>query len=656
MARSIVLSNGSLLVGLDRNGLVRDFYYPHVGHANHVSGASGSYMHRVGVWCDGGIHWIHEPDWVVTVHMPTTDEKSTIEAVHTGLGLTLLFEDVVHNEHDVFIRVVRIRNHRDETREVRIFFGQEFRISESQRGDTAFYDPRVSAIVHYKGNKTFLIRTLREGKSFDDYTVGIFGIEGKEGSYADASDGALSKNPIEHGSVDSIVAVHIPLKAKGESMLHYWVVVAHSIEAAHVLNEQVLEETPERLVTSTERYWSAWSERGMHDLKAVEIPLRELYRHSLSVIKNHTDHDGGIIASSDTEILNQGRDTYSYVWPRDSALSALALSRGGYLDVAERYFTFMAARLESGGYLMHKYRVDGVLGSSWHPWVREGKPELPIQEDETALVIYALGEHFELSKNIEFIESLYNSFIEPASDFLAGYIHHETGLPLGSYDLWEEKYGTSTYTAASVYGALMHASTFSGLLGKRGNALKYRTKAEHIARGIHDYLYDPHRGVYAKLIRHTDHGIHEVDGTIDMSSAHGVRMFGVAPAHDLRSHEAFVKAAHTLTVHDGIGGAVRYEHDNYYRVCKDESPNPWIITTLWIAQEHIRVARTRDDLAPAHEILEWVRSYASPSGMLSEQLHPKNGAHLSTSPLVWSHAEFVHTVYLYDRAYRSLRV
>ena len=39
---------------------------------------------------------------------------------------------------------------------------------------------------------------------------------------------------------------------------------------------------------------------------------------------------------------------------------------------------------------MHKYRPDKSLGSSWHPWVRNGKPELPIQEDETALVIYAL--------------------------------------------------------------------------------------------------------------------------------------------------------------------------------------------------------------------------------------------------------------------------
>ena len=32
------------------------------------------------------------------------------------------------------------------------------------------------------------------------------------------------------------------------------------------------------------------------------------------------------------------------------------------------------------------------------------------------------------------------------------------------------------------------------------------------------------------------------------------------------------------------------------------------------------------------------------SGMMSEQLDPQTGEQISASPLVWSHAEFVHTV------------
>jgi GH15 family glucan-1,4-alpha-glucosidase len=226
MARSIVLSNGSLLVGLDQTGQVRDFYFPHVGHANHVSGASGSYMHRIGVWCDGTVNWLHDPAWSITISTPKTDERSSIEAINDHLGLTVLLEDVVHNEHNVFIRSIRIRNRREDAREVRIFFIQEFRISESQRGDTAFYDPRVHSIIHYKGHNAFLIHTAYNGKGFDDYTVGLFGIEGKEGSFADAEDGVLSKNAVEHGSVDSAIGVHVTLGAHSEAQVYYWIVAA----------------------------------------------------------------------------------------------------------------------------------------------------------------------------------------------------------------------------------------------------------------------------------------------------------------------------------------------------------------------------------------------------------------------------------------------
>jgi GH15 family glucan-1,4-alpha-glucosidase len=282
--------------------------------------------------------------------------------------------------------------------------------------------------------------------------------------------------------------------------------------------------------------------------------------------------------------------------------------------------------------------------------------ELPIQEDETALVLYALGEHYSLSENIEFIESLYNSFIEPAADFLAGYIDPLTDLPQGSYDLWEEKYGTSTYTASAVFGALLAAARFSSLLGKRENALRYQSRAEKIARGIMAHLYDPLSGVFVKLIRKEHDGTVTHDRTLDMSSVHGVLMFGVLPSHDARAQKAFAATASALKVPGPLGGYMRYEGDNYYRTGKENSPNPWCITTLWVAQHYIRIARSRKDLESAYEVLEWIRSHASASGMLSEQLDPHTGAHLSTSPLVWSHAEFVHTVYLYHKKYRSLKV
>lgn len=655
MSRSIVHGNGSLLIGLDHFGQVRDFYYPYAGHANHVSGASGSYTHRLGVWVDGHVHWLSDPGWQITIATPHDTESYTIEAVHDAIKLTVLINDVVHNEHNVFIRSIKIRNRSDVARDVRLFFGQEFRISESQRGDTAFYDPRVHAIIHYKGHNAFLIHATHDGKGFEDYSVGLFGIEGKSGTFADAEDGVLSRNPVEHGSVDSVIGVHTKIGPLKEAQVYYWIVAAASIREAHTLHGLVLTETPERLRVSTERYWAAWVEKGAERVHAIAAPLRDLYRDSLKVMRVHTDARGGIIASSDTDILNQGRDTYSYVWPRDSAFTAYAFCRAGYVDVAKRYFMFMAERIEPAGYLMHKYRVDGVLGSSWHPWVRDGMMELPIQEDETAIVLFTLGQYHALAEDIEFIESLYNTFIEPAADFLAGYIDPENDLPLGSYDLWEEKYGTSTYTAATVYGALLVAADFSALLGKRDNALKYRARAERMQRAIMEHLYDPHTGTFVKLVRREHDGTYTIDRTLDMSSIHGVTTFGVLGVHDVRAEKAFLAMEAALRVPGAVGGHMRYVGDNYYRTGQDQSPNPWCISTLWVAQYHIRSARTRSELEPAYALLEWVRAHASSSGILPEQLHPNTGAHLSTAPLVWSHAEYIHTVYEYEKKHRSLK-
>ncbi|HWV45466.1 MAG TPA: hypothetical protein VN039_05480, partial [Nitrospira sp.] len=58
MARPIVLSNGELHVGINKYGLVHDFYYPYVGLENHSAGIS--LRHKVGVWVDGRLSWLDD--------------------------------------------------------------------------------------------------------------------------------------------------------------------------------------------------------------------------------------------------------------------------------------------------------------------------------------------------------------------------------------------------------------------------------------------------------------------------------------------------------------------------------------------------------------------------------------------------------------------
>ena len=654
MSRSITIGNGNLLVGIDHRGHVRDFYFPYVGHSNHVSGASGSYTHRVGVWVDGSLKWLSDDSWKITISHPAGNVLSVINAHNDTLGVELTIVDAVHNEKNVFLREIIVKNMRDHAREIKVFFGQQFRISESRRGDTAYYDPRVQSVIHYKGHTAFLIHAECNNKSFTEYSIGVFDIEGKEGTFTDAEDGILSRNPIEHGSVDSVIGVIETVAGQSTALVHYWIAAGTSIQMVHEMHHTVLTESVDRLITSTQNYWQAWNEKDSPDLSLFEEPLMHLYKQSLQIIRVHADNHGGIIASSDSDMLNQGRDSYAYVWPRDAAISAYALDTANYTDTTERFFKFIAPLIEHDGYLMHKYRVDGVLGSSWHPWIRNGVQELPIQEDETALVVYMLVKHYDIARDIEFLESLYNSFIEPASNFMCEHIDPETGLPAHSYDLWEEKFGSSTYTASAVYGALLGASKVSALLGKRENAQKYLDRALLIKQAILAYLFDATTGMFLKLVRHENGRIIQ-DKTVDMSSFHGITFFGVLDSFDTRVQSAKKVVDEKLKIPTSLGGYIRYEGDTYYKTSGDAPSNPWCITTLWMAQYYILAARKEEELRPAYEILLWAKTHATQSGILPEQINPYTGEHLSTAPLVWSHAEFVLTIDAYRKKFKTFQ-
>jgi oligosaccharide amylase len=654
MARAITIGNGNLLIGLDRRGQVRDLYYPYVGESNHVSGASGSFVHRIGVFVDGTLSWFDDSDWKVSIGSNEHSSIGSMFAVNDKLGISLFSKEVVHNEQNVFIRNFTITNNADKEREIKLFLSQQFRISESRRGDTAFYDPRVNAIVHYKGDIVLLINAFINGEQFSDYNIGLFGIEGKEGTYFDANDGILERNPIEHGSVDSVIGLTAQIPAKGSAEAYYWITCGDSIPVVHTLDEYVITEKPERLIATTESYWRAWLEKDTRDLSALSEPLKALYNRSLITMRIHNDNRGGVIASSDTDMLHHGRDTYSYVWPRDGAFIAMALDVAGHDDVVQRFFSFISERIEPGGYLMHKYRTDGAIGSSWHPWMQNGIPHLPIQEDETATIIFALWKHYERNRDLEFIESLYNSFIEPATKFMCDYIESTTGLPQASYDLWEEKYGTSTYTSASVYGALMASARFAVVLGKDDDARTYQAIAQRMQTAIGEILYDESQNMFVKQVLHKDDGELIYDRTLDTSSFYGLVLFDVFDVDDPRIEKSAKTVMAKLQIDSNSKGFVRYENDKYYRMHDAGSPNPWVITTLWMAEYLIKKAKTSKDLKAPLELLEWTCSHATTGGVLAEQMHPNTREHLSTAPLIWSHAEYVLAVDEYLKRLKEL--
>lgn len=640
VARPIVLSNGELHVGLNIFGLVHDFYYPYVGFENHAAGAN--LRHKVGVLVDGKMSWLDDDkNWEFTFKYPHTALIGHTLAKNTKLGVILEFDDAVDSEVSIFMRNIHVVNLYDHPREIKLYMHQAFAIGDSRSNtDTAQYLPDSDAILHYRGRRAFVISGQHKGKPFDQFTIGLFGIEGHEGSYRDAEDGILSGNTIEHGRVDSIVGFTMQLEAHSSERVSYWIAAGMSNREALYVHKQIQDDGIMSRMHHTADWWHTWLKPALAIIPAIPADHRQLFVNSMMIIKSQIDKRGASIASTDSTMLNYSRDAYGYSWPRDGAYTMWPLIRLGYIDEPYRFFEFTKRGLHPSGYLMHKYRADGALGSSWHPYVHEGGIVAPpIQTDETATVVFMFVQFYNVHKDSKLIKEFYNSMIKPMADFLADYIDETTGLPKPSYDLWEEIFATFTYTTAVTYGALLAASELAAIAGDNDSAVKWRTAADDIKSAASKHLYNEERGVFYKSIS-TVHGKVTKDPIIDASSIFGVYMYGLFELGSKEMTTSVETMVSTFKLLDDEPGIPRYENDFYRRADPSINGNWWFITTLWHAQYLIE----NDNPKEAKIILDWAKAHALNTGMLGEQINPVNDEVISPAPLTWSHAEYVSTL------------
>ena len=633
MSRPIVLSNGQLHVGLNPYGLVHDLYFPHVGLENHAAGKN--LRHRIGIYVEGEFSWLDDESWHVKPDYYGDVLVSRIIAVNEALGVRLEFDDCVDSEFTAFLRNIHVINMSPEEREIRLFMHQVFAINDSYSSDTVQYVPTDNIIMHYKGHRAFIVNGAQsDGTPFDSYSVGLFGTDGHDGTYRDAEDGELMQNNVEHGKCDSVLAFHLLVRGHSSKRVHYWLAVGRSEREAKKINSIIQTDGLLHHVLKTANFWSKWVE----PTKKVAAKLPEKYRtgfiRSALIIKAQTDKHGAVIASTDTSMLNYERDAYAYCWPRDAAYVLWPLMRIGYTDELLKFFAFARRSLHDDGYLAHKYQADGALGSSWHPYNQRGSLVTPpIQTDETALVLFLFGQYYRLHPEPELLANFYVTLIKPMANFLTGYVD-DIGLPLPSYDLWEEKYLTSTYSTSVTYASLVEAAYLAEQIDDDESSIRWRESADamHEKR---DIFWDEESAYFIKgyVSQYDDSTF---DKTIDSSNLFGAFMFGYFELDDDRVRRAYETMREKLMT-DGAK-VIRYENDAYRRENGNPS-NPWPVTSLWFAQ----YALETKDMNQANSILDWVNGSMFTSGVIAEQYGSSNEP-LSVAPLAWSQAEFMNAL------------
>ena len=639
MARPVILGNGALTVGINEFGLIDDFYFPHVGMDNLTTSRSQS--HLLGVWLDNTFSWVNDGSWKISVDFEVDALIGHCEMTNETLAVKLSTTDFVDSETNIFSRIIVVHNLANHARSIKLFTHQVFEISNNGRADTALYHPDNQYILDYQGNCNLVISGETEsGKSFDQFAVGNYRVEGKEGVYKDAEDGLLSSNPVEHGGVDSVLGFTLSIAAGAKSEVRYWVAAEKNRKDAERLHESAKKGGIEEKLKTTKQYWLNWMKPASIAINASPNKYKNQIKKSLMIIKAHIDKDGGIIASIDSSIYNYGRDYYSYVWPRDGAFAIWPLLRLGFTDEAKKFLTFCKDVLTNEGYLMHKYLPDKAIGSTWHPLIHDGVSELAIQEDETAIIIYMISEYFRYTKDAIFTKDMYEKFVVPAANFLANFVDTETQLPHASYDLWEQKFLTSTYTTAVTAKALDCAIVLCNQFGKNESTPWQKALDGFKAKSA--TFFDTSSKTFIKgFLQNKTTGVIEPDTTLDVSSLYGVVQFGYFnnDEYDRIFHTAKVLEERLLDASPS-GGMPRYEHDDYFLNKKDLMGNPWIVTTLWMAQFYIK----KGDRKKAEHYIDWCLATALPSGVFSEQVDAVSKDALSVTPLVWSHAEFITTI------------
>jgi GH15 family glucan-1,4-alpha-glucosidase len=655
MARDIPVGNGDLLITFDRYYRVRDIYFPYVGRYNHAEG----HVQRFGVWADGEFRWIEDSSWDRKLRYRPDTLVTEVTLRNEHLGLELVCNDAVDFHESVYFRRCTIKDLKGKPRDVRVFFHWDLSIRGTPVGDTANYDPSTSGLVIYKDDIYFMFNAADEYKvGIDHWAIGTKRVRGAEGTWRDAEDGVLGRNAISQGSVDATVGFNLAVPAGGEAHFTSWLACGRSYSEVRALNERINLKGPNRLMARTDAYWRLWARKEPIDTSPLPEPLRDLFYRSQLVMRTQIDNRGAIIAANDTDITQFGGDHYSYCWPRDGALVAYALVLSGQSELSRNYFRFCADAIEEDGYFLHKYTPAGELASSWHPWMIEGQRILPIQEDETALVVWALRKHFTTFRDVEFVKPLYSPLVARTGEWMLKY-RDKNGLPLQSWDLWEERRGIHTFTVASVIGALLAASAFANDFGEYDRANQFREGAEKMRAAMKRHMWSPEHNRFCRLAVPQPDGTYRLDMTVD-SANFALFAFGAFDALDPKVETEMKAIRQKLWVNTGVGGICRYEHDFYHQVEREKIDtvpgNPWVICTLWYAQWQIAKATTLEELNEALQLLEWCAQRANPSGVMAEQFHPYTGEDMSVSPLTWSHATYVIVVQHYLRKFELLQL
>jgi len=632
-----IIGNSRMLASLARNGRVHRLWWPHIDYPQHVD------ILRSGLILDDRVTWIDDESegWQ---HQGAYLERTNIfvsQACSASNPVEVEISQFVLPDSDVLVRHFSIRNLSKQTLQGALIHYSSFHIRDNVLYNTVLFEDEHDALTHFHREYFF---SVGGSNVCTQYQAG-------HNAWQAASSGSLNGKSIDM-SPDGALSWDLVIPPGSICKLTVYVAAGSTQEEAVAALEHARSLGYVRACERTAEYWRQYLAQTT-PCPVDRADIRSLYERSLLTMKLLTDEQSGaVIAAPEFDEHFSRCGGYGFCWGRDAAFIATAMDKSGLSDLASRFYDWALTAQSADGSWQQRHYHDGRLAPSWG-----------LQIDEGASILWGMWQHYLAWQNPQFAELAWPA-VRRGAHFLLSKLDPETGLPLPSVDLWEERTGEHLYSAAAAYGGLQGAAAFAELRGDGELALQCRTAAERIREQIIDRCWNEERAAYLRglklqvdartyeeALQAGKAGTIEVDSkgyrtyilaedpTLDVSLLGLCIPFGVLPADDERMALTADAIEAALTV-PGVGGLMRYEGDPYI------GGNPWILTTLWLCQYRIQQGR----LESARELLQWAIDHQTGVGLLSEQIDRETGKPAWVIPLTWSHAMFVLAVHMLAEA------
>ncbi|OCA81496.1 hypothetical protein A8F94_21705 [Bacillus sp. FJAT-27225] len=627
-----LIGNSKMLASLTKDGQLQRLNWPRIDFPQHLN---NFYTGIYGYDSEKPACFMHEDGWTYEQKYDGNTNILVTVGTNTTMEIEIKQVDFVVPGMDVLVRDYTITNLADTARDLTFIVYSDFTIDDRERFNTVLYNREEDCLVHYHRNYSFAV-----GSSIGTthYQCGQ--------ALASAKDNKLSGREVMNKTDGALSWSLGTVEAGEKKQLALFIAAGFSKDKSAETLAEAKRAGTDKLYKLTVSYWEEYlAQAAPLDIKDNEV--KNVYIRSLLTFKLlNDDVRGNFIAGPEVDEDYDYSGGYAYCWGRDAAYIATAVDQAGYHELVSKFYYSTIDTQGKDGAWDQRHYIDGVLAPTWG-----------LQIDETGSILWGIHEHYVLSGDEEFIQTIWPS-VEKGANFLNSFIDPETNLPLPSMDLWEKRSGEHLYSAAAVYGGLAGSAKIARKFNRHDLADKWERTAERMKQTVLETCWNEETGSFLRALKlAVDEGMYiELNEagkeTFIETNSKGYQTFRVMkdPVIDIsllglnvpfnmidENDERMVKTAETIErflTSPNVGGIERFIGDIYI------GGNPWIISTLWLALYYAKIGR----FEKARDYLEWSVIHANHLGLLPEQIDKRTGDPAWVMPLTWSHAMFVLTV------------